>query len=52
MAAFNSKRVGELVMGSDGGFMIAQAKIALLLFMAATGGYTGSGEVKATTPKK
>jgi hypothetical protein len=51
MAAVNAQRIGELIMASDGGFLIAMKKIALLLWMATTGGYTGSGEVKATTKK-
>ncbi len=49
MAAFNAARVGELILQADGGLLIAMKRLELLLFMAATGGYTGSGEVKATT---
>lgn len=49
MAAFNAARVGELILQADGGLLIAMKRLVLLLFMAATGGYTGSGEVKATT---
>lgn len=49
LAAFNAARVGELILQADGGLLIAMKRLELLLFMAATGGYTGSGEVKATT---
>lgn len=49
MASFNAGRVGELILQADGGLLIAMKRLELLLFMAATGGYTGSGEVKATT---
>jgi len=49
MAVFNAARVGELILQADGGLLIAMKRLELLLFMAATGGYTGSGEVKATT---
>ncbi len=49
MSAFNAARVGELILQADGGLLIAMKRLELLLFMAATGGYTGSGEVKATT---
>lgn len=48
MTAFNSARVGELILQADGGLLIVTKRLELLLFMAATGGYTGSGEVKAT----
>ena len=49
MAAFNAKRIGELIQEAEGGFLIVIKRLELLLFMAATGGYTASGEVKATT---
>lgn len=49
MAVFNAKRIGELIQESDGGFLITIKRLELLLFMAATGGYTGSGEEKAAT---
>ena len=51
MASFNPKRVGELIQEADGGLLIVMKRLELLLFMAATGGYTASGEVKATTKK-
>lgn len=41
------ERIGELIMESEGGFVIASASIALLLMLAATGGYTAKGEPKA-----
>lgn len=47
MASFNTSRVGELMIEADGGLLIVTKRLELLLFMAATGGYTGSGEVKA-----
>lgn len=49
MAVFNAKRIGELIQEAEGGFLIVIKRLELLLFMAATGGYTASGEVKATT---
>lgn len=45
---FNSRRIGELMMGEEGGFLLALKRIELLLMFTATGGYTASGEVKAT----
>lgn len=51
MASFNSRRIGELIQESDGGLLIVIKRLELLLFMAATGGYTGAGEAKATTKK-
>lgn len=47
MTAFNKKTVGELIQSSPGGVVLATQKLALLLFMAASGGYTPKGEVKA-----
>ena len=49
MAAFKPSRVGDLILQAEGGLLIAVKRLELLLFMAATGGYTGSGEVKAPT---
>lgn len=49
MAAFNAERIGELIQEADGGLVIVMKRLELLLFMAATGGYTSSGELKAPT---
>ena len=43
--------VGNLIMEAKGGLIIALKKIELVLFMAASGGYDSSGEVKATAAK-
>jgi hypothetical protein len=45
-AGVNSARIGRLLM--EVGMLIVAKRIELLLFLAATGGYTASGEVKAT----
>lgn len=47
--AFNADRIGELMLAEDGGMFLANKRIALLLFDAATGGYTAAGEPKAVT---
>lgn len=49
MAAFSASRIGELIQEADGGLVIVMKRLELLLFMAATGGYTSAGELKATT---
>jgi hypothetical protein len=44
----NVRRVGELLMESEGGFVAVQRTLAVMLGLAVTGEYTSSGEVKAT----
>lgn len=41
-------RIAELILEAPGGLMIALKKLEIVLMMAATGGYTATGEVKAT----
>ncbi len=40
------ERVGELIYEADGGLFIAQKRLAALLSLASTGGYTAAGERK------
>jgi hypothetical protein len=48
MTAFTVQRVGELIMGGDtGGLVGASGQIAVMLLLASSGGYTGTGELKA-----
>ena len=48
LAASQTKTVAGLIIESDGGVHRVMAIVAGLLAIAATGGYTASGELKAT----
>lgn len=48
---FQSARVAELLVESDGGLMLAMSRLSLMLFVAATGGVTSAGEKKAMSTK-
>lgn len=43
----NPRKIGELILESNGGLLSALLALKLLLTFACTGGYTASGEVKA-----
>jgi hypothetical protein len=43
----NAKKVGALMLSAEGGLFLAMQRLNVLLFAAATGGYTPSGEVQA-----
>ncbi len=45
LSAFNARTVGECIV--DTGALIVGKRLELLLYMAATGGYTAAGEAKA-----
>lgn len=47
MAAVNAKKVGSLMFEADGGFTTCLGIVGAVLAMAATGGYTATGELKA-----
>lgn len=46
LAASSAERFAEMILDSDGGLLVAADRIALLLMLAATGGYTAAGELK------
>lgn len=46
MTKFSPERVGELIVESEGGIAACLGRLAALLMVAATGGYTASGELK------
>lgn len=48
----NPKRIGEMILESDGGLMVALLALTQVLIAAATGGYTASGEVSDRTMTK
>ena len=48
---FNAKKVGEEMMDAEDGVAGAMHAVATVLAFAATGGYTKTGEVKATAKK-
>ena len=48
-AGVNARRVAELMIEADGGVALVLARLRVLLFGAATGGYTGAGEPKVPT---
>lgn len=52
MQNVNVNRIRELIMEGPDGFKGALETLANMLAMASTGGYTGSGEVKAATATK
>ena len=47
LKSVNKSKIAALIMGSDGGMLGAIIRVRLLLVMAATGGFTASGEPKA-----
>ena len=47
LKSVNKPKIAALIMGSDGGMLGAIIRVRLLLVMAATGGFTASGEPKA-----
>ncbi len=47
-ARSDAKRVAVLILDSDDGLFGAQQEVARMLALAATGGYTSSGELKGT----
>jgi hypothetical protein len=47
LTGVNARKIGELIVETPGGMMLAMRTLALMLFRAATGGYTASGEAKA-----
>lgn len=49
LAGANPKRIGRLIMGSDGGLLIAQKQVSGVLSVAVTGGYDAEGNPKPTT---
>jgi hypothetical protein len=49
MQGVNSGRIAELILESDGGFIVALQTVAGMLAMATTGNYTSAGELKAGT---
>lgn len=51
MAAVQPDRLAELILDSDGGITAAAGRTSLLLMLAATGGYTSQGELKAAKNK-
>lgn len=48
LAASQTGTVAELIMEAEGGIVTAMTTVSALLSLAATGGYTASGEVRAT----
>jgi len=50
-AQANAKRIGKLILDSEGGMLAVQKKIASMLSLAVTGGYDSEGNLKpaATT---
>ncbi|MEK9211718.1 GTA-gp10 family protein [Sphingomonas sp. 2378] len=48
-AGANPKRIGRLILESDGGMLIAQKQLSGLLSVAVTGGYDSEGNPKPTT---
>ena len=51
-AGARPKRVANLILDAEGGFRAASGTVAAVLALAATGGYTSSGELKPVTTKK
>lgn len=51
MAAVNARRIAELIVESEGGMAGAMGILSAMLSMAATGGYTAQGEMKAGATK-
>lgn len=51
-AHVNAEKVGQLMFEAEDGVAGAMAAVATILALAATGGYTAKGEVKAGTAKK
>lgn len=47
----NARKVGELIVSSPGGIVLALSVLAVLLFKASTGGYSSSGEPRAAAAK-
>jgi len=45
----NPRRIGELVLDSEGGLLEAMSSLTILLALAATGKYTATGEMKPAT---
>lgn len=43
----NAKKVGALIVAAEGGLFLAMKRLNTLLFIAATGGYSPTGEVRA-----
>jgi hypothetical protein len=48
MSGVNPRRIGELIVETDGGIILVRIQLMKLLLAAAGGGYTASGEAKAT----
>lgn len=51
LAGSNPKRIGRLILESDGGLLVAQKQVSGLLSVAVTGGYDAEGNPKPTTMK-
>lgn len=47
MAAYQAEKIAELMLESENGYAGCLGRIAIVLGLAATGGYTASGELKA-----
>ncbi len=50
-AGANAKRIGKLILDSEGGMLVVQKRISTMLSLAVTGGYDSEGNLKpaATT---
>lgn len=48
VARVNANAIGNLIYESPGGIMLVTQRLAVMLIMASSGGYTATGEVKAT----
>lgn len=47
MANYRAEKIAEMIFDSEGGHAACLGRIAVLLSLAVTGGYTASGELKA-----
>lgn len=47
MASYTPAKIGEMMLEAEGGVAACLGRLSALLMLAATGGYTASGELKA-----
>lgn len=47
MAKYSADKIGQMMLETDGGLAACLGRLSALLMVAATGGYTASGELKA-----